>query len=255
MSYILEALRRADAERQRGAVPGLNTPGAPPPAAEGPVLRGRGPLAWGLGALAVAAAAALGGLAVGLWRPTVAPAAAPPGAVVPPPVVVNAAPPAATPGPAGLSREAAPAGPSGPPPVVVVVPAPPPAAPNGSNEPNGSSRRTAPPAAGVPAAPVTAAPAVQAPVPVMPTPSAARAAAAPERVPSLAELPEAVRRQLPTLALGGSVYSEQPAQRLVIVNGQVVHEGDEAAPGVRVLQIRPRAVVFGAGAQRFELPL
>ena len=43
MSYVLDALRRAEAERARGAVPGLNTqplaePAAPPPQ--------RGPLPW-----------------------------------------------------------------------------------------------------------------------------------------------------------------------------------------------------------------
>jgi general secretion pathway protein B len=91
-----------------------------------------------------------------------------------------------------------------------------------------------------------------------PTPSRAPTAAVPappppaERLPTLAELPEAQRRALPPLALAGGMYSAQPAQRLVILDGQVVHEGDEPAPGLRVERIRPRAVEFSFQGLRFE---
>ncbi|MBY0409002.1 MAG: hypothetical protein K2Q97_02480, partial [Burkholderiaceae bacterium] len=64
MSYILEALRRAEAERSRGAVPGLHTPviaGAAPVAS----LRA-GPLGWG-SAAAVGLALILAAAAVGGW--------------------------------------------------------------------------------------------------------------------------------------------------------------------------------------------
>jgi general secretion pathway protein B len=91
--------------------------------------------------------------------------------------------------------------------------------------------------------------------------SAAPAIAAPARpaasapVARLAELSEDFRRQLPPLTLGGGMYSEQAANRLAIVNGQPVHEGDLAASELRVVQIRPRAVVFDFRGQRFEMPL
>lgn len=227
MSYILDALRRADAERQRGGVPGLNTPGAAPLASDPAATQARRPLWLALGAAGAAALVALGMLALRGWRPDEAPRAGALPATLPAPPVVPA--PAAPP---PVVVTAAPAAP----PVVVVMPAPLPALLPASA-----------PAVAVPGGPSPG---------MLPAPAEARAAAAaPARVPTLAELPEALRRQMPALALGGSMYSEQAAQRLVIVNGQVAREGDEAAPGVRVLQIRPKTVVFGVGGQRFEAPL
>ena len=58
-------------------------------------------------------------------------------------------------------------------------------------------------------------------------------------MPKLAELPDDVRRTVPTLAIGGSVFSPQPAARMVIVNGQVFREGDSLAAGLKLEQIRP----------------
>ncbi len=232
MSYILDALRRAEADRQRGAVPGLHTPGTTPAGMASPAARDRSPLLLAVGAaLGVAVLAALAVLALGGHRATDAPP--PPAAAAPLPAPLPAAAP-----PVAVVATAPPAAP-----VVVVMPAPiaaPVAAPDTAL---GGAPNTARVAAQV---------APPAPAPVAPL---AAGTAPAQRVPRLAELPEALRRQVPALALGGGMYSEQPAQRLVIVNGQVAREGDEAAPGVRVIQIQPKAVVFAVGGQRFELPL
>ena len=94
-----------------------------------------------------------------------------------------------------------------------------------------------------------------------PAPAAASAAApaaptaAPTRVASLAELPVEARRGLPPLAFGGSIYSNTPANRLLIVNGQLMHEGDALGPGVTLEQIKPKAAVLNIGGQRFEIGL
>ena len=72
-------------------------------------------------------------------------------------------------------------------------------------------------------------------------------------IPSLAELPAALRQGLPPLSLGGIVHSAQAAQRLVILNGQVLHEGDRPTPELQVEQIRPRSVVLNFRGQAFEL--
>ena len=87
----------------------------------------------------------------------------------------------------------------------------------------------------------------------MTTPPAA--AATPLRLPQLAELPEALRREIGPLSPGGSIHAEQPAARMVILNGQVFREGDALAADLRVEQIRPRSVVFSLRGQRFEQPL
>ncbi|AVT19131.1 hypothetical protein C7Y68_03250, partial [Paracidovorax avenae] len=62
MSYILDALRRAEAERGRGAIPGLHTPGPSPSPGPTPMQPGgarRAPVALAAALLFAARAAAL----------------------------------------------------------------------------------------------------------------------------------------------------------------------------------------------------
>jgi general secretion pathway protein B len=53
-----------------------------------------------------------------------------------------------------------------------------------------------------------------------------------------------VQQALPKLAISGGVYSENVAQRMLIVGGQVVNEGAELAPGLVLEQIRARNAVL-----------
>ena len=55
--------------------------------------------------------------------------------------------------------------------------------------------------------------------------------------------------------MGGSVWSESSLSRFVIINGQVVREGDTAAPGVTVDRIGPKAVWLRWRELRLELPI
>ena len=98
----------------------------------------------------------------------------------------------------------------------------------------------------------------------MPTPAPPPAAATAERPNAAAstgpapiipfdQLPPEVRRQLPTLALGGAVYSDNAASRMLIVAGQLVHEGDAVAPGITLEQIRPRSAVMRWKGLRYEI--
>lgn len=100
-----------------------------------------------------------------------------------------------------------------------------------------------------PAAPEPAAPAA---VAAAKKPAALEPAA---RVALLAELPDELRRQVPAMAIGGSVYSPQRASRMLIVNGQVLREGDPVAPELQLEQIGAKAAVFSIRGQRFEVPL
>ena len=97
------------------------------------------------------------------------------------------------------------------------------------------------------------APAVPAPVPLL-EPAVANTAPGPRTV-RLADLSAEQRRELPALSMGGSVWSESALSRFVIVNGQVVREGDTAAPGVVVDRIGPRAVLLRWRELRVEVPI
>ena len=231
MSYILDALRRAEADRQRGAVPGLQDQPQPLPApAAAPA---DDPRRTGLWALAGAGLLAAGGAAAWWWLKlpgpapvapvavmTPAPATAPPAPVTP--VAPAAAPVPVAPAPAVVSSM----------PAVAAAPAP------------ASPALVLPPIPPQPAEP---------PVPAKPAPRAAVAvpAAAPPDAVRRQDLPENVRQQLPALTVAGATYSENPRYRMVIINGQVVQEGDTAAPGVVLETIRQKEVVLRAQGYRF----
>ena len=57
----------------------------------------------------------------------------------------------------------------------------------------------------------------------------------------------------PQLFVTGGVYSANAKHRLAIVNGQVVREGAEVAPGVVLEQITPRDVVLGFRGARYRV--
>ena len=73
-----------------------------------------------------------------------------------------------------------------------------------------------------------------------PTPAqAASSAAAPAAAPAAGLPPDA-----PRLTISGGVYSANPAQRMLIVNGQVFNEGSEVGPGVVLEQIKQKTAVL-----------
>jgi general secretion pathway protein B len=79
------------------------------------------------------------------------------------------------------------------------------------------------------------------------------ASAGAQRIVAQRDLPEEIRRQLPPLAIGGSMYSDAPANRMLIINGQLFHEREQPAPGVTLEQIRLKSAVLAFKGHRFEL--
>jgi general secretion pathway protein B len=205
MSYILDALRRAQAERERGQVPGLDarTLVVTPP----PQPRRRAGLLW-LGAGLVLAAL---GLSVAL-----------------------------------LMRDR-------PQPALGVVPGTAGQLPQAQAAPPALAAASAPPVPAPPAMVVVSAAALPPrPSPAPPSPVAVDTGV---RAVSLAQLSPEVRRELPPLALGGAIWSDNVASRFVIVNGQVLREGDAAAPGVVLERIGPKAVYLRWRDWRIEIPI
>lgn len=86
-------------------------------------------------------------------------------------------------------------------------------------------------------------------------PTAAPAEAPPlEQLPIYWQLPYNVRKELPDLKMSMHVYSETPAQRFVVLNGNRQVEGDELGGDVRVGEIRKDGVVLVFQGQRFIVP-
>lgn len=85
------------------------------------------------------------------------------------------------------------------------------------------------------------------------TDSAVSAKPASAALPWINELPANVRQELPAISLGGYIYSANVAERSILINGKLLREGDQLAPGLRLEQMRPDGVVFGYKEQRFRM--
>ena len=66
-------------------------------------------------------------------------------------------------------------------------------------------------------------------------------------------LPDALRRDLPPLTVGGAMYSDTPTQRMLILNSQVFREGDQPMPELVLEEIRLKSAVFRFRGSRFSV--
>ena len=257
MSYILDALRKADSERERerGAVPDLHAQPAPANTAVAPDDEGRsGPpmLVWAVVGLSGLVLVLLGWMFLG--RDAAAPVAtsATPAAPLPQPMQQPVPPTMVAPQPQPVQPPAPALPPVAPP---MAAPLPPPTA-RIDPPPERSAALAVPSPAAVPAVPaVVARPTSVQPAPVAATPAApvATAVRAESRVWSVDELPDDVRRQLPNLMVNGSKYSETPASRILIIGGQVFHEGDRLTSELTLEQIQLKEAVLRFRGYRYAL--
>jgi len=252
MSYILDALKKADSERERGAVPGIHAQQVPHMAVAARPTGNLKLVLWLIvGLLTVIVAALVWRMSSTTQTPPVQVAAAPlpspirpaetgaPASVVQPSVV-----PATTP---TVSSQVA--APSKPEPLSKTEPAAKPGAKEKMTVP-APAVKGASAATGVPKAETKVAAKAGAPKAVA---SAADTTTAETRVYTLAELPDDVLRDLPKLTISGGTYSANPAQRLLIVNNQVFLEGSQPAPGLTVEQIRQNAAVLSFRGYRYRV--
>ena len=256
MSYILDALRRADSERERGAVPGLHAqPGAESPdptaAADGVVTN---PLVWVVVAMALLLVAVLA------WQ-TLAPTddagdaaragagERPPASAATPRVVSPAPAETARRWPATTSASASASASAAAPPTLFGA-----ASPAAKLPPLSLPAIPAPPLqAAAPARVAPGAAPLLSAAPSAPARSTAAGVSAEARLAAPAELPPEIQRQLPKLVIGGSVYSSQPAGRFVVINGQVFHEGDKPANDLVLEQIGLKSAVLNFKGHRYEI--
>ena len=227
MSYILDALRKADAERARGAVPDLHAQPVLRSSASGSPSVGAPPWAWAAAAVTVVALCAI---AWALLAREPAAAVANVAAPTPPSTPPSTSPTTAAPEARSAPIAAAAARPTAPP-LALARPAP--------RKPAANSDGIA---AGTPAA-----------APARPSAPAAAPAVGEPRLYAQAELPDEIRRALPALAIGGAMYSQNAASRMLIINGQVFHERDKLAPDLTLVQIKLKTAVLEYRGYRYSV--
>jgi general secretion pathway protein B len=246
MSFILDALKKSESDRQRQNGPALFEVRVAPP-------RTRLPL-WAL-AIALLLVVNLGvalwmllrhqGHAVGPADATSSAASAPllPGAT-PPPVVTASAP---------AAQSAAPPAPAPAAPSATVPPAVPPAS---SPAAAAAAPGTTAGAADSSAAPETANAEDYAPAQEQPASGIGnhvrRGTAS--GVPLYQDLTTAAGTQLPQLRLDLHVFAARPEDRFVLINMRKLREGDTLPEGVRVDSITPEGAVLTFNGSKFLLP-
>lgn len=222
MSFILDALRKSELERQRQSGPSI---------AELPIARDDRRMPLALLAIGVLLAVNAGVLLYFMLRPekpvvaaietTPAPVAAAPATAAP----IASAPAATAPQP--LPAELPPAtdatlGDEGAP----IAPAMPDASPPPAPDPTL-----------LPGASVTYAPAPAA-----------------DNPPSIDQLPAQATAGMPALSVDLHIYTDDPAKRAVFINGRRYQRGAVLAEGPTVEEITREGVVLSYHGQRFQLP-
>ena len=214
MSYILDALRKSDLQRQHGAAPRLQSTRLNS-------RSGEGAHSWVYGLLAVLLISA--GIAIGWLRPWQAPNDEP-AAVMPTPVKPLAAtPPALVPADAVLTPE--------PPPVVT----------------HDRPRRAPATAASTKKEPATHSSRATAPERAATSPGAHDG-----KVLSVSELPLTIQQEIPPMTIAVHAYSPRAADRMVSINNAMLHEGATVQPGLQLDEITPDGMVFSFKGYRFR---
>ncbi len=215
MSYILDALKKAEQTRGHGEVPGLFAVQTGASSAR----RSSVPL-WPIALLIINGAALFYWLQHRLTEP-VSPPQRP--AVIAPPSVANIDP--IPPGVADSLPKAPEAS------VVAPLPREITAKPTAGKQEPAGARKNKPPSE----TPIAA--------PLVPRNVDANMASR-QNAPQLAELPLEVQQEIPKLAVAMHMYSDKPANRLVTINDKPWREGEEISPGLRLVEITVDGMIF-----------
>jgi general secretion pathway protein B len=268
MSYILDALKKADSERQHGKTPDIYSSQPHSDALENDESSWSKPIAWFLLVVVVILLAAI--LLFSGWFRT-SPAA------ILTPMQITAAP-APTPAPTTAAAPIAAAATAAP--VVQNAPAAP--TPVATAEPALAAPPTtlpAPPMAAVdnPAPVITS---LAEPVKLQPSSKLSSTrkekhhAAASSSEPSLTkkasvtkdadlavetvsttfrDLPLNIQNEIPTVTVGGYIYSAKREECQLLINKLILHEGEQVAPGLTLERMMPHSAILNYKGYRYRI--
>lgn len=79
-----------------------------------------------------------------------------------------------------------------------------------------------------------------------------QAAKADDHIVTQRDLPEQIQREIPAFAIGGYIYSSNRADRSVLINNRLLREGDVIAPGLALEQMTPNGMVLNYKGYRYR---
>ncbi|GAC1419047.1 MAG: hypothetical protein NVSMB6_20980 [Burkholderiaceae bacterium] len=241
MSYILDALKKADADRHLGKLPGIHTV----PVVQAPSQLGRGGRHW-QAAIALLVTIPLLGLGYLAVKPRIHPGTPPAAALTAPTsglevlgVPLSLSKPAGGPGAVGPGNhadigpthasgrrqsDAVPNPSSALPETLATELLLPPTLLKQLASPRDEPTKKTPKMIDRRASPATQNPSVPRPQDTL----------------TLAQLPPLIQEELPPLAISGTMYSAIPRDRLLLIDKRMLHEGEEIAPGVILEGVLPK---------------
>jgi len=214
MSYILDALKKSDQQRQRGATPTLQ-------AAQVTVAAPKRPMLIYYGLLAAVLLGA--GIIIGWLRPWQ------------PEQPLFGTEPIAAESPISISQQAAPAPLTAPPEMP------------GAIKPNNPALVNS----GTPGA-ASPIPDKSIPDETMPKSASPAGVAQEQKAIPFDELPVPIQREIPAMTVQLHSYSSNPGERLVYINSSRMREGESLMPGLRLEQITPDGMIFSYKGYRFK---
>jgi len=72
-------------------------------------------------------------------------------------------------------------------------------------------------------------------------------------IPLLTSLPKSLRQNIPELTISFHVFTQNPATRLVSINGRIVRQGQEVTPDLNLEEITAAGIVLNYKGNRFRL--
>lgn len=229
MSYILEALKKSDQQRQRGATPTLQVEQVTVTAPKRPMF-----IYYGL----LAAVLLVTGIMIGWlrpWQPEQPPFETEPVVAI---------------SPIQISRQTASA-PLTAPPEILSRTAQESAAPNltqtGQPVPVAGAMKPNNPALDSATTPSSGTPGAAAPIP-----DKSAGVAQEQNAMPFDELPLPIQREIPAMTVQLHAYSSVPSERLVSINSIRLREGGSLMLGLRLEQITPDGMIFSYKGYRFK---
>lgn len=72
-------------------------------------------------------------------------------------------------------------------------------------------------------------------------------------LPTQHELPEILKQQVPAMTVNGYIYANNPAERSIVINNQLLHEGEQLSPGLILEKMKPKEVIMNYKGTRYRV--
>jgi general secretion pathway protein B len=74
-----------------------------------------------------------------------------------------------------------------------------------------------------------------------------------EKIGTVQDLPPNIQRELPQVSVNGYIYAKNPLDRSVLINKRLLHEGDTIAPDLLLEKMTPKGAILNFKGYRYRI--